>query len=291
MGEVTTLIVAQTGEDLEIIDEAISRATGWDIGAAVLILLLAWPVAFMIGRLARRVAQRIPSTPDYVPDVVGRSVRWLVLLVAFAWAVSLLGVEVGWFALVLAAVFIVVFLMVRPLVESLAAGLLLQSRPSFTIGDQIETNGYRGDVIAVTARSTIIRTRDWKRIHIPNEDVLNSSLDVYTAFERRRSFVDLEIDYAVDPDHAEEVLVNALKEVDGVLHDPGPYVLPRGFGDNAGTVLQVRWWHEPDLHSESRTLARVVPAIRRAMADAGIGIALPEMRVFGDTSDDREQEQ
>lgn len=141
-----------------------------------------------------------------------------------------------------------------------------------------------GDVIAVTARSTIIRTRDWKRIHIPNEDVLNSSLDVYTAFERRRSFVDREIDYAVDPDHAEEVVVNALKEVDGVLHDPGLYVLPRGFGDNASTVLQVRWRHEPDLHSESRTVARVVPAIRRALDDAGIDVAPPELRMIEDPS-------
>ena len=101
------------------------------------------------------------------------------MLIALAWAVSLLGVEVGWFALVVASGLIVFVLMVRPLVENLAAGLLLQSRPSFGIGDQIETNGYRGDVISITARSTIIQTRDWKRIHIPNQDVLDESLDVY----------------------------------------------------------------------------------------------------------------
>ena len=71
-------------------------------------------------------------------------------------------------------------------------------------------------------------------------------------------------------------------------------MLARGFGDNAGTNLQVRWWHKPDLHSESRTLDRVVSAIRRAMDDAGIGFALPEMRVFGDTPEgqhDTEEEQ
>ena len=281
MGEGTTLVVAQT-EELEKIDEAISRATGWDVAAAILILLLAWPVAALLGRLARRIARRIPTTPEYVPELVGQAVRWLVVLIALAWAVSLLGVQIGWFALVVAIVAIVFILMVRPLVENLAAGLLLQSRPSFGIGDQIETNGYRGDVIAITARSTIIQTRDWKRIHVPNQDVLDNSLDVYTAFERRRSSLDLTIDFGVDPDDAEEVVVNALTEVDGVLDDPGPYVLARGFGD--GTILQVRWWHESDLRSQSRTLDGVVRAIRRALAGAGIEVAMPEIRVNRDTS-------
>ncbi len=285
MSERTGLIVAQTGEELEKIDEAIrtSTATNWDIAAGILILVVAWPLSSLVGRIARRVSPRVPGTPDYVSELVGRSIRWLVMIIAVAWAVSLFGVEVGWFALVVAFVVLIAILMVRPLVENLAAGLLLQSRPSFAIGDQIETNGYRGDVLSITARSTIIQTRDWKRIHIPNQDVLESSLDVYTAFERRRSFLDLEIDYAVDPDHAEEVLVNAVREVDGVLDDPEPYVLARGVGDSAGTILQVRWWHEPDLRSESRTLDRVMRAIRRALDEAGIGIALPEMRVIGDT--------
>ena len=283
MGEGATLIVAQT-EELEKIDEAIttSSASNWDIAAAILLLLLAWPVAAIIGRLAKRVARRIPSTPDYVPELVGQSIRWLVMLIAIAWAMSLIGVQVGWFALVVATGLIVFILMVRPLIENLAAGLLLQSRPSFGIGDQIETNGYRGDVIAITARSTIIQTRDWRRIHVPNQDVLDNSLEVHTAFERRRSSLDLTIDYSVDPDDAQEVIVNALREVDGVLDDPEPYVLARGFGD--GTILQLRWWHDPDLRSQSRTLDRVVRAIRRCLADAGIDIATPEIRVTGDTS-------
>ena len=294
MGE--TLIVAQTDE-IEKIDEAIRTATGWDIAAAVLILLLALPVASLIGRLARRIARRIPGTPEYVPELIARAFRWLVMVVAFAWAVSLLGVDVGWFALVVASVLVIFILMVRPLVENLAAGLLLQSRDSFGVGDQIETNGYRGDVVEITARSTVIRTRDWKRIHVPNQDVLANPLDVFTAFERRRSAIDLEIDYAVDPDHAEEVLVNAVRKVEGVLDDPEPYVLARGIGENAGTMMQVRWWHQPDLRSQSRTLDRVLRAIRRALDDAGIDPATlltaarkslrnasPELRLIGDSS-------
>ena len=81
-------------------------------------------------------------------------------------------------------------------------------------------------------------------------------------------------------EHAREVLVNALREVDGVLDDPGPIVLARGFGDGT-TILQVRWWHEPDLRSQSRTLDRVVLAIRRSLNDAGIDLPSPEIRVTG----------
>ena len=278
-------MVAQSVEDLEKIDEAIETSTvsGWEIGAALLIAVLAWPVSSVLGRLARRLSRRIPGTPDYVPELVGRSTRVIVVLVAAAWSMSLLGVDVGWFALVVVLVAVVVFLMIRPLIENLAAGLLLQSRPSFGVGDEVATNGYVGDVIAINARSTVIKTRDWKRIHIPNQDVLDNPIDVYTAFERRRSTLDIEVDYAADPAEASQVLVDATTAVEGVKDDPPAVVLARGFGAGS-TILQVRWWHDPDIRSQNGTLDGVVRAIREALDSAGIDMPSPELRLAGEAA-------
>ena len=280
IGSTFNQIVAQSVEDLEKLEEAVNAETltGWEIAAAVIILVAAWPVAALIGRLVRRVSRRIPHTPKYVPELADRSTRWLVVLIGVAWAASLLGVDVGWFTVIVAFIAIVFVLMVRPLIENLAAGLLLQSRPSFGVGDEIDTNGYRGTVVEINARTTVIQTRDWMRIHIPNQDVLAHPLDVYTAFERRRSSIDLGIDYSVDPDHASRILVEAVTAVAGVKENPAPVVLARGFGDGS-TILQVRWWHDPDISSQTHTLDQVVRAIRRALDDAGIDMPSPEIVV------------
>ncbi len=276
------VVVAQSVEDIEKIDEAIdtSTVTGWEIAAALVIAVLAWPVSAIVSRIAKRIARRVPGTPEYIPDLVGRSARAIVVVIAVAWSMSLLGVDVGWFALVIALIAVVVFLMIRPLIENLAAGLLLQSRPSFGVGDEISTNGYVGDVIAITARSTVIQTRDWMRIHIPNQDVLDHAIEVYTAFDRRRSEIDLGVDYAVDPDDAARILEEAVSRVEGVLADPRPQVRARGFGDGV-TILRLRWWHGADLASEGATRDRVVREIRRAFEAAGVDMPSPEVKLAG----------
>ena len=63
----------------------------------------------------------------------------------------------------------------------------------------------------------------------------------------------------VDPDHASRILQEAVAGVEGVRDDPAPGVLARGFGDGF-TILQLRWWNDPDISSQTRTLDRIVSA-------------------------------
>ena len=189
---------------------------------------------------------------------------------------SLVGVDVGWFTVILILITVVAVLMLRPLIENLAAGLLLQSRPAFGIGDEIETNGYSGEVEVINARSTVIRTRDWRRVHIPNQEVLDSAVVVFTGLERRRSSLEIEIEYDTDVEEATRRLIAAASSVEGVHQDPAPYVRARSFG--TGTCeLSLRWWHNPDLSTGSRTLDGMVLAVKRELDDAGIAMPSPEV--------------
>jgi arylsulfatase len=53
--------------------------------------------------------RRVPDLPDSASVLGGRIARWLVLLIALAWALSLLRVTVGWFVIVVGFVVIVGF--------------------------------------------------------------------------------------------------------------------------------------------------------------------------------------
>jgi small conductance mechanosensitive channel len=207
-----TQVMAQSLEEVDKVLDT-SRVTGWDIAPSLTILMVGWPVSVVVARIVKWLFRRVPSTPDYVPSLAARGARILVLVAALALSMSLLDVNVGWFTATLALVAVVAILMLKPLAENAAAGFLLDSRPAFHVGDEIETNRHEGEVIAINSRVTVIRTRDWRRIHIPNTDVLSDAVVVYTTFERRRSAIELDIGYGADIVEATRLLVEAASSV------------------------------------------------------------------------------
>jgi small-conductance mechanosensitive channel len=272
-----TRVVAQSVQEVqEIVDT--SAVTGWDILVAIGVLAASWPISALIGRIARRLVRRVPTAPGSAARIVGRTVRGFVVVTGLAVALSLVGVSIGWFTVTIILVIIVAVLTLRPLVENSAAGLLIESRPAFGLGDEIVTNGHTGEVIAITARSTVIQTRDWTRVHVPNTEVLSDAIIVLTAFDRRRSAIDLEVQYSADLAEAKRLLVEAAASVEGVHAEPMPFVRARGFG-TATVTLSLRWWHDSDLRSESLTLDGVVTETKRALDAAGIKLPPPELTI------------
>jgi small conductance mechanosensitive channel len=133
------VILAQT-DKVDEVEGAVESAqvTGWQVLAAVLVLVAAYPV----GRLARRLVKRSLRKSDNVPPAlvydVSRGAQGLIWPSAGAIALSLIGVGESWIVLVLIVVLLLVVLTVRPQIQNTSAGLVLTMRPSFGVGDQIE---------------------------------------------------------------------------------------------------------------------------------------------------------
>jgi small conductance mechanosensitive channel len=251
-----------------------SSVTGWDVVIAVAIVVLAFPlssgVAWLVGRVMRK-----SQLPDSVRLLVRRLARSAVIVVGVAIAVSLVGVSVQWFTVVVIFVGLIAVLMLRPLVENFSAGLLLEVRGSFVVGDEIESNGHEGEVKIINGRTTVLQTRDGRRVAIPSTDVLDNSIIIYTAFEKRRSSLTVDIAYEADLDAAEAALIDAASSAAGVLDDPAPSVRARDFG--SGTYqLELRWWHGPRLSDESQAQDQVVRNVKEKLDAAGIAMPSPE---------------
>ena len=65
----------------------------------------------------------------------------------------------------------------KPLVWSFATSVLIASRPACSVGDEIGVDDVVGEVIEITERSVVVRQRDGARVHVPNVNVLATSLD------------------------------------------------------------------------------------------------------------------
>ncbi len=149
----------QDADDLEKIEQATASVTTADIVIGLTALVLAWPVALGVGWLLGRALRRFPGS-DHAKKLVIRLVRVSIAFVGLAIALSRFGVDVGWFTVTLVFIAAVLFLMLRPLLENLAAGLVLETRRSFGVGDEITTKGYIGEVIELNGRTTVIKQRD-----------------------------------------------------------------------------------------------------------------------------------
>jgi small conductance mechanosensitive channel len=263
-------------QDGSQIDEFIdtTAVTGWDVVIGLAILVLTFPVSsavsWIVGRLLRK-----SKLPDVYRLLTKRLSRTAVVIVGVAVAVSMMGVSVQWFTVVVIFIGLVTVLMLRPLVENFSAGLLLEVRGSFVVGDEIHSNGHEGEVQIINGRTTVLKTRDGRRVAIPSSDVLDNSIIIYTSFEKRRSSLTVDIEYGADLDAAEEALITAASSADGVLDDPAPSVRARDFG-NGTYQLDLRWWHGPRLSDESQAQDQVVRHVKRELDAAGIAMPSPE---------------
>jgi small conductance mechanosensitive channel len=243
--------------------------TGWDVVAAAAVVALAYPVAVILGRLAMMAARRLPNVPESLIQDIGRLVCWSIYLIAFAVAMTFLGVTVGWLSIVVVVILILGLLMVKPMVENIAAGLLMTLRPSFSVGDQIQTDDYRGTVTEIGSRTTILETSDGIAIHIPNIEVAEKVIEVYSAYESRKAQFSLNVGYATDLDALTTSLVQAISAVKDVETEPSPAVQATGY-DGGAIALSISFWYASSMTSDSRALDAVVRTVQGELGKAGV---------------------
>lgn len=273
------MVLAQSDQVSQLADALQgSQVTGWDIVAAIVVLVTSFLVGNLVKRLVIRALRSAPNVPDEAARLGGRVSQWLVILIGIAWSLSLIGVQVGWVVIVIGVVIVVGLLMVRPMIENTAAGLLLTARTVFEEGDQIETAGYRGTVASIGTRTTELKTTDGREVHIPNTQVLQQPIIVYTASDNRKAAFDIAVAYDTDLDQAIELLLKVVSGVDRVQQDPAPEVQASAFAGNAIT-LNVSYWYPSSLTSDSTVTDGVIRACKKALVAADVELAVPAIAV------------
>lgn len=244
------------------------------IGVSFGIVVLGYVVSRIVRRiLTPRLAAR--QTPSF-GRVVSRLIGWSIVAVAVIFAVTLASPSVkpvdfiaglGVFSIALGFAF-------QDILSNLLAGLLLIIRQPFQQGDQIEVNGYTGTVEGITIRETTLETFDGRRVIVPNADVYQSAIQVLTAFDKRRTSIEIGVGYDDDLGVAQDVILDACRNVDGVLSDPEPQAYLNGLGDNA-VVFDLRYWTDPHQAEVRRIEHLVFRAVKDRLDDEGLDMPFP----------------
>lgn len=176
----------------------------------------------------------------------------------------------------------------KDVLQNFFAGILILWRRPFIVGDQIMVNGYEGTVEEITVRSTRLKTYDGERAVLPNGDVYTSAILVRTAYDKRRVRFTVGIGYPDSIEEARETIHRVLKETEGVLDEPGPWVYVAELAASS-VNFNVYFWVESHQANVLEVSDRVATGIKLALDDAGIDIPYPHtVLLFHDATGTRE---
>jgi small conductance mechanosensitive channel len=245
-----------------------------NLGIALIVLVLFLAVASGARRAVLRVFKQ-RSRPDLATMLAGAA-RWGVIGLGLLIVATIIFPSISPADLLstLGIGSIAIGFAFKDILQNWLAGLLILLRQPFRQGDQIIVGKHEGTVEHIEARATLIKTYDGRRVIIPNSAVYTDAVTVNTAFPLRRSQYDVGIGYSDDIDLACEIIVEAVRGVEGVADDPSPEAFA---WELAGSTvnIRVRWWTHSKRSEVVHVQGRVIRAVKKALSEAGIDLPFP----------------
>lgn len=245
----------------------------WIAVAVVLTLLLG---SFAAMRRVQRVVVDRQLLGNYTADMIRRVLMGIFAVVALLYIFGLLELEVGPLVGGLGISGIIAAIALQPVAGNFIGSMLLHSTRAFRPGDEIESNGIAGTVIDISHRAVQIQDFDGNSVYIPNLRVLDSALTNLTADDPRRTVIGFQVSYETNLRAAQQVVLEALREVEGVASRPPTEVLVRGFADS-GVNMTAEVWHPAEELLAKRTVSEAVITIRETLDKNEITIPYPHV--------------
>lgn len=245
-----------------------------NLGLALLVFLVFLGGAWAAKRAVAGVARR--RDRGDLGDLLSGFVKWVVIVLGLLVVATIVfpSVKPADVLATLGIGSVAIGFAFKDILQNWLSGLLILYRQPFRRGDQIKSGEFEGTVEHIEARATLIRTYDGQRVVIPNADIYTRAVTVRTAFDARRSEYDVGIGYGDDIGEACRVILDAMRQVEGVERDPAPEAIPWAL--DASTVnVKVRWWSKPQRAEVVHAQGRVIAAVKDALAAAGIDLPFP----------------
>ncbi|GMQ93906.1 MAG: hypothetical protein BMS9Abin12_1387 [Acidimicrobiia bacterium] len=272
----------------EIID--VNSVTGWDIVTAIAIIAVAAGIAVIVRRYTTKWLTSMKNIPEAASAALGRLAGYVILLAGILLALPFLGFNTQPVMILLLIVGLLLFFGGRPLIENFSAGIILQARAPFGVGDLIRHGDHLGVVAEIDGRATVLLTPEGETVRITNSAMLREPIVNLSVEGVRRSTIDVGVAYGTDLDRAVMVLRDSVEHLDAVLSTPPPLIGVAAYQDSA-ILVQVRYWHNPMATDEIVARDEIIRAIDRALEKAGIVIAFPQRDVWLRSPQDDSQEE
>lgn len=168
-------------------------------------------------------------------------VKYVVISIGFVVILQSAGIDLSALTVLAGALGLGLSFGLQNITSNLVSGLIVLVERPIKVGDRIEVSGVTGDVKNIALRATTICTNDNIEIIVPNSQFISSNVVNWSHSSRDvRVSLDVGVSYDADPELVRRILLEVAKSHEGVLSDPAPTVIFKGFGDSSlNFVLRV----------------------------------------------------
>lgn len=234
---------------------------------AVVVILVSWFIATRVGifagnRLKVRMHDRLLAT------FIARLIKSVLIIIGLLFMFKIIGLD-GIAQSMLAGAGISAFVIgfaLKDIGENFLAGILLAFKRPFSIGDIIESNGVKGEVINLNLRDTEVKSES-KIIYIPNALLIKNTLINYNSAGFLLQTFTVGLEFASDYNRAIELVKEVLERNDDVTdkdHNDSAVIT-----DVTAAVVQlnIRYWVQTDkatnkAENRSKIISEVLNALK-----------------------------
>jgi len=164
----------------------------------------------------------------------------------------------------------------RTPISNLISGMFLVFERPFVVGDVIEVNDYRGEVISLNLMSLTMRTLDNLMVRIPNEMVIGVVVRNISYFPIRRLSLSYMISNRESLTRLEEIFMEAATRNELALDEPEPYFSVTEFRENSIEVNFLVWAPADDFLKFQSEFPK---EIHRGVKQAGLEYVRSEIEI------------
>ncbi|MCB0356768.1 MAG: mechanosensitive ion channel [Bdellovibrionales bacterium] len=242
---------------------------------------------FICRSLSREIESRLLSRLDIdasLKHTLRTMIFYSMLVILTLFVLRLLNVPITIFTVLGGALAIGVGFGSQNIVNNFISGLILMIERPVRVGDIIETEGLRGTVENIGARSTIIKSMDNTHYVVPNSSFLEKNVLNWTLSDDVvRTKVLVGVAYGSNVRKVEEMLKEAVSGNDRILKYPEPMVLFSEFGDNSLNFEVYFWTRVMNVMQLKLLESSVRFRIDELFNENNIVIAFPQRDVHIDT--------
>jgi small-conductance mechanosensitive channel len=221
--------------------------------------------------LITRVLQRT-SLDIGAQQAIGTITRYLILFVGFLIILQTVGINLTTLNVLAGAVGIGIGLGLQNIANNFISGLIILLERPIKVGDRIEVSKILGEVAAIGARSTRIKTNDNISIIVPNSKFISENVTNWSLYGNIVRFrIPVGVAYDSDIDLVSRLLIEVADENEDVVSNPPPSVRLVEFAESA-MRFELRAWSRARLHRPGLLKSNLNLAIIRKFRENSVVI-------------------
>lgn len=246
----------------------------------ILTLVISLVALFVISEWIRRfIVNKVLSRYQFetgTRQTIGIMIKYVLILSGVFSILQTNGIDLSAFGILAGAIGVGIGFGLQNITNNFISGLIILFEQPIKIGDRIEVGDVSGDVIKISARSTMIVTNDNISIIVPNSQFIDSQVINWSHNDRNIRFnFPVGVSYKEDPEKVRKILMEVAKGNPGVLNNPQPDVLFDNYGDSS-INFTLRVWTSEFIDRPKVLKSQLYYEIFKRFGEQGVEIPFPQ---------------